>query len=46
MVVIWLFMMAAVTDMHLDDYKICKQTGFRAKACEKFKPKPIEKKWW
>lgn len=46
MLLVWILAMAAVTDQHLNDYKVCKETGFRAKVCQKFKPKPVEKQWW
>lgn len=46
MVFVWLFMMASVTDMHLDDLKACEQEGMKPKVCRKFdKPEP-KKKWW
>lgn len=46
MVIIWLFMMAAVTDMHLEDLEACKAENMKPEVCRKFDPKPVEKKWW
>lgn len=42
----WLLMMASMFDMQMKDYNACKKDNFKPKVCEKFNPKPVEKKWW